>query len=379
MPRKNEKIKHKKNNGNARFRLPEDEQEIIFEYRRIKEECKEQGIDPVSAKHLWIKSKTSSIFVKNPAYDGEELTPEKVESAIKKIVDRQDIQLIDYTPPKKSNKQAIKLTISDSHIGMNPDDNGLFQYEYNQDIYMQSLNKVFASIKKEHGIHSTFDLMLIDDLGDMADGWNGYTTRGGHELPQNMTNAEVFEICVEGKLQLIRKIINANIAKKVILRCVTNDNHAGDFGLIINLAIKRIINQMYDKKIIEVDILTKFLEHRTYGDHCFILTHGKDKKHMKSGLPLSLNDSASRFLNDYIDHYGINSKYVHVEKGDLHQIGYQKTKRFDYRNFMSFAPPSSWIQHNFGDTYSGYSIQIVPKNNNEISHTDYFLDYKKKN
>ena len=45
---------------------------------------------------------------------------------------------------------------------------------------------------------------------------------------------------------------------------------------------------------------------------------------------------------------------------------------------MSFAPPSSWVQHNFGDSYSGYSIQVIPKNTNEISHTDYFLDYKKK-
>lgn len=46
---------------------------------------------------------------------------------------------------------------------------------------------------------------------------------------------------------------------------------------------------------------------------------------------------------------------------------------------MSFAPPSSWCQINFGDSYSGYSIQVVPKYSNEISHTDYFLDYKKNN
>jgi hypothetical protein len=41
---------------------------------------------------------------------------------------------------------------------------------------------------------------------------------------------------------------------------------------------------------------------------------------------------------------------------------------------MSFAPPSAYVQNNFGDSYSGYSIQVVPKYSSEISHTDYFFD-----
>jgi hypothetical protein len=99
---------------------------------------------------------------------------------------------------------------------------------------------------------------------------------------------------------------------------------------------------------------------------------------MFKGLPLVMNDKTINYINDYIDFYKISSKHIHVEKGDLHQIGYQKCSKFDYRNFMSFAPPSSWVQHNFGNSYSGYSIQIIPKHTNEISHTDYFLDYTKK-
>jgi hypothetical protein len=100
---------------------------------------------------------------------------------------------------------------------------------------------------------------------------------------------------------------------------------------------------------------------------------------MFKGLPLKLDDRTINYINDYIRFYDIKSKYIHVEKGDLHQIGYNKCNTFDYRNFMSFAPPSSWVQHNFGDCYSGYSIQVIPKFENEISHTDYFLDYKKIN
>ena len=42
-----------------------------------------------------------------------------------------------------------------------------------------------------------FYSIYVCDLGDAVDGWNGYTTRGGHKLPQNMSNKEVFETYVE--------------------------------------------------------------------------------------------------------------------------------------------------------------------------------------
>jgi hypothetical protein len=98
---------------------------------------------------------------------------------------------------------------------------------------------------------------------------------------------------------------------------------------------------------------------------------------MFKGLPKELNDKTIKFINDYIEHYDINSKYIHLDKGDLHTSAYQRTKKFDYRNYMSFAPPSAWVQHNFGDCYSGYSIQIIPKYNNEVAHTDYYFEMKK--
>lgn len=362
--------------------LNSEELRKLFIFRGYDEalidECIEQGISPNKVTRYWHKSESFSLDVREDI-----VTDRDLGEVFSEIVDRYSK---DFTPikirkqPIKVNK-ACKVTITDSHVGMNPnaDENSLFQYEYNQDIYKESISKVYQSILKEFKTHGTFDLLLLDDLGDLADGWNGYTTRGGHVLPQNMTNAEVFEVCVDTYVELIRSIVESKVANKVILRCISNDNHSGDFGLIINKAIQKIINLMYSKDVVEVDILSRFLEHRIYGNHCFILTHGKDKNQMNRGLPVILNDKAMRLLNDYIDHYEIDSNYIHVEKGDLHQIGYQKTKKFDYRNFMSFAPPSSWIQHNFGDSYSGYSIQVIPKFDNEISHTDYFLDYKKVN
>ena len=129
-----------------------------------------------------------------------------------------------------------------------------------------------------------------------------------------MTNAEVFETCVDVKVKLVKTLAESGICKKIILRKVVNDNHSGSFGHTINIAVKKIINLLFSKKFVEVETLTRFLEHRTYGDHCFILTHGKDKKNMFKGLPLHLNDKTINFINDYIKFYKINSKYIIMQR-----------------------------------------------------------------
>jgi len=366
--------------SNPKYTLDIDEQRKLYLFRGydlgLIEECLKTGISIQKVSSYWHKSEHFSLRVREEEKETESIV-DLFNDIIQKYIGK--LEPIKIVKKRTNTNKACKVTISDSHVGMNPnaDDNALFQYEYNKDVYNDSIIKVYDSILKEFLTHGRFDLLLIDDLGDMADGWNGYTTRGGHELPQNMSNAEVFEVCVDAYVSLIRNLVEANVANKIILRCVCNDNHSGDFALVINKAIQKIINLMYSKDVVEVDILTRFIEHRTYGDHCFVLTHGKDAKQMKRGLPIVLDDKAIRLINDYIEHYEIDSKYIHVEKGDLHQIGYQRTRKFDYRNFMSFAPPSSWIQHNFGDSYSGYSIQVIPKYTNEIAHCDYFLEYSK--
>jgi hypothetical protein len=360
----------------------------IFTANGIVEDFNKNDIDISTVKHLWKEitdeegNKKGNAFIKNPFYKEPEKENflESVKAVVNSVLLRHKNNKSKFKVKKvKSNNIALKVTISDDHVGLepNPNNNGLFNYEYNGDVYKKSYEKVFKSVIKEFSTWGKFDLVMLDNLGDEQDGYNGFTTRGGHALDQNMSNTEVFETCVDVKVRFLKSLIESNVAKKIILRKVVNDNHSGDFGHIINITVRKIINLLYSTDIVEVETLNRFLEHRTYGDHCFILTHGKDKKSMFKGLPLQLNDKTINFINDYINHYKINSKYIHVEKGDLHQIGYNKCNTFDYRNFMSFAPPSSWVQHNFGDCYSGYSIQVIPKHSNEISHTDYFLNYKK--
>ena len=342
-------------------------------HKALEKECKAVGIPTESVNHYWYKGKNFSIHAKS---DEVKFNDEDIQEAVKGALEGYSKPYI--KTPNKTNKKALKVVISDAHVGLDPDPDGesLFNYQYGPEIFFNNLDSVYQSIYDQVINNGSFDLFILDDLGDGLDGYNGFTTRGGHKLDQNLTNKEAFNTYVKGKYELIRRIVELGVAKKYIIRNISNCNHGGDFGWMANRCIELMIEHSIEANI-EYDIIDKFMKHYKWGDHTFILNHGKDKKFMNRGLPLNLNDRAINFINDYLDHYDINTKYIHVEKGDLHQVAYQRTKKFDYRNYMSFAPPSAWVTHNFGDCYSGYSLQIIPKDNNQIQHIDYFFDLVK--
>ena len=332
----------------------------------------EGGFAPINNwQYGWLKGKDASVFVKNPDLI---IQDEDYKEAVKEAVE--SIEKWKLPSCGKTNKKALRAIISDAHVGMNCNtEDAVFGFEYNEKIFKKHLSILFNSIKEKIEAHGSFDVIIVDDLGDSLDGYNGETTRGGHKLPQNLSNKEGWKAYVINKLNTCVNIVLLNAAKKYQFRSVANDNHAGDWGYTANYAIKMAIESMFDN--VEYIILDKHMEHFFYGDHAFLLAHGKDKKNMFKNMPLQLNDKVSNLIRQYIDHYEIKSKYIHVDKGDLHQVGYNREPRFDYRNYMSFAPPSPWVQANFGVSYCGFSIQVIPKKSNQIQHSDIFFDLKK--
>lgn len=62
----------KPNNGKGiRRRLSYDESDLITQYRRIKKESDDAGVNFEDVKHGWLKSENSSLFFKNPDYKDE--------------------------------------------------------------------------------------------------------------------------------------------------------------------------------------------------------------------------------------------------------------------------------------------------------------------
>ena len=342
-------------------------------YNDFSKQIESKWFESNSWKHWWTKTEDSSIFVKNPNFSQNNINDilEKFEEIASKYIEN-DIPQIQSKII--SQDKVMNVIITDEHIGMDVKSEWLFCYEYNSEIYQEKYQGVLWNILKEFKLHWKVKKLNIINLWDRQDWWQWETTRWWHKLPQNMTMWEVFDVCVKTRLSLVDSIYNEDIAEEICMIDVCNDNHAWDFWEVIFNGINNIL-EMRNYKKMNRKILTRFMDHEVFWNHCIIFTHWKDAHHMKSNFPLHLNDKVVKLISNYIDHYWITSKYIHVYKWDLHQIGFDKTRKFDYRNFMSFAPPSPWVQHNFWDSYSWYSIEVIPYDTNEITHTDYFLDY----
>ncbi len=59
-------------NGQFRPRLTEEENNIVNEFRRIKKESNQSGLNDKDVKHGWIKTDNASLFFKNPNFNGSE-------------------------------------------------------------------------------------------------------------------------------------------------------------------------------------------------------------------------------------------------------------------------------------------------------------------
>jgi hypothetical protein len=105
-------------NNSARFRLKQDEIEILMQYRGIKEATDEAGVDDKDVKHGWLKTKQASLFFKNPNYKVEEL------NEIQRIKDECIKEVKLYAPKyhaietiKSTDTHLLVIDIADLHIG----------------------------------------------------------------------------------------------------------------------------------------------------------------------------------------------------------------------------------------------------------------------
>jgi hypothetical protein len=292
-----------------------------------------------------------------------ELDSENIGEILNKIFLESDFQTI--TIPKiVGNEKALFVYTSDKHIGAMTKSDSMYSNEYNRKVFKERLYKTYEKIAKSVDTFGAFDTIFICDLGDSVDGWNGYTTRGGHKLPQNMSNKEVFETYVEEHKIFFDSLFISKFAKNYKVVIQTNDNHGGDFSYIASKALQYYIEGKYE---IEVKLMEKYLEHFEYGNHIFILTHGKDNEDRKYGLPLQLNDKTEVFINKYIDYHRLDkSKQIHLIKGDLHNESQQLSQSFRYRNVLSMYGSSKWIHNNFGPGMAGVSFDVIDKNETDV-------------
>lgn len=292
----------------------------------------------------------------------ESLNEEALERVIRKHV--RPIKNLEHKPQRSTN--ALRIIIADAHIGMDVSE-GLYKQTWNKEELFRRGDEIIRSALNKAAIYGGFDEIHLIDLGDYLDGLDGQTVRRSHELPQNMSSEEAFDVALQFKLDLTHQLRNIPHNRfRVFNVCV--DNHAGRFAYFVNSAYHRIIAAQNVSNIV-VRNLRDFMEHYTYGKSVFVLSHGKDPKEMKHGMPAKLDDKTSKKIDEYLKHNGVYSKdkIITFEKGDSHQqiIDHATSLDFFYHSYMAFSPASAWVTLNYSKGRSGYNLMIVDRDTGE--------------
>jgi hypothetical protein len=277
----------------------------------------------------------------------------------------------DLVVPIKLSKIKSKLDLSifdrlvytDVHVGMEVNQNGYSLYDgaWNE----AELNNRLEIMVAQTLINKQSDTLIIHELGDFMDGYDGVTTRGGHSLPQNMDNQKAFDVGLGFKIKMIDALIP--YYNKIECTNICNDNHAGSFGYIVNSAFKAYIELKYEN--VKVSNQRKFIDHYIVENRCFILCHGKDDKNMKFGFKPHLDAVQIEKIKNYIDEYRLHNYTIEFSKGDSHQLllDFTSSSAFEYQNFGAFSPPSDWVKTNFKNTNSSFIILNYYENQKSIN------------
>ena len=253
--------------------------------------------------------------------------------------------ILEKVDRKTYSKDFDTLTITDVHIGMETDidNNTMYVKEWNKKELIKTADIVIEQTLEEQAS----SVLYVDELGDLLDGFNAQTTRGGHALPQNMTNEECFDAALEFKLKILYGLVNNYT--EIHFNNICNDNHSGAFGYFVNEAFKQIAELQF--KNVTVTNHRKFLNHYYVGKICFIISHGKDDKSLKFGFKPQLDLKGAEKIDQYCKQNGIYKKsdLVIFKKGDSHQALFDMctSDDFYYFNYPALSPSSNWIKNNF--------------------------------
>jgi hypothetical protein len=331
----------------------------------IFDECERVGIDPEKVSHYWYKGKNYSINVK-ASQEGPNID---FDSIINDCIS--NFKKVNKSQPKTKTKTFDRLVWTDVHVGMDASRKGLALYatEWNGDILMKRIEEMINFVLS----NKKSDTLIIDELGDFMDGWDGETTRKGHKLPQNMTNEEAFDTGLKAKMLLINTL--SEHYNSIVCNNICEDNHSGSFGYVLNSAFKSVVDCLHSN--VTVNNYQKFINWYRIGKHTFVITHGKDSRNLKFGFKPQLDCRSIEKIDQFLKNNGIykHSEFIEFSKGDSHQALFDmcSSDDFYYFNYPAFSPSSEWVQTNFKKGRSGFVFQVIDyDSDNRSIHPYYF-------
>lgn len=246
------------------------------------------------------------------------------------------------------------IWLSDWHIGARVDDPTNNNKSFGREEIIQRIHNLFYYLPKYN--YNSVSLVV---LGDMIDGFNGQTTRGGHQLPQNMGDDEQLSTYVDAINLCIRQTLIQINHHHLNLITIKGGNHDGfALGHLTYQIFKQYENEFVNTMLIE----SPMFGHFAIGKHTYVVSHGKDPYYCTKGLSLNVTDKDRGTYLSYLLKNNISprTRKIHFVKGDLHQDNFQQVgHNIDVRTVASLFGASDYSDYNFSDCNAGTSYDIV--------------------
>lgn len=172
--------------------------------------------------------------------------------------------------PECIEDRNLIIWLSDMHIGASVSGYSIYENDYDQNEVNIRLHKIVDRIRKELINYGSFKNVIVCNLGDSLDGYNGETTRGGHKLPQNMNNKDQLKAFITTMTTFMNTIAQDIPCGNLAYYCVGESNHDGDFGYAANIALQHILAGMN----IQAEVFDKFIGEFTLDSVNYVLCHG---------------------------------------------------------------------------------------------------------
>jgi hypothetical protein len=297
-------------NNSARFRLKQDEIEILMQYRGIKEATDEAGVDDKDVKHGWLKTKQASLFFKNPNYKVEEL------NEIQRIKDECIKEVKLYAPKyhaietiKSTDTHLLVIDIADLHIGKLAT---AFETgeDYNSQIAVKRAKDGLQGIlNKAKGFD--IDKILFVAGNDILHTDNTRrTTTGG--TPQD-TDGMWYDNFIMAKnlyIELLEKLMS--FADVEVVYNPSNHDYTHGFFLM------QLIEAHFSKSSIRFNVDLKHRKAFKYGNNLIGTTHGDGAKIenlpllLATEFPILWSETKHRYIYSHHVHHKTSKDFIGV-------------------------------------------------------------------
>lgn len=253
---------------------------------------------------------------------------------------------------------ALNIYLSDIHLGAAVEQGSLYN-ENNNYGFEEAKRRLSEVLDKlyELGQVGTVNICLLGDNIDCC-GHTGMTGSMSHQMPENMDPREQFNKFVELYDWFIRSLNESGIVDgQINVYSVPTGNHGANFEYALNNTLKFYTEARFPE--VKFTLFDQFFGVFYQNDVPFVITHGKDGKFMKKGLPLNITDKDKVHIYEWLDDNKLYGDNIHIIKGDLHSNNLNSCKRFTYRNVLSLFGASDYSNYGFSRNSYGVSYDLI--------------------